>query len=91
MRNRPTRLFFALLIAVFLAACGSKLTEENFAKIETGMTVAEVTEILGEPTETKSADFLGMSGTSAVWRDEGKLVSIQFFNEKVRLKQMSRE
>jgi hypothetical protein len=41
-----------VLFSLCLAACGtSQLTQENFDKIHTGMTQAEVTAILGEPTE----------------------------------------
>lgn len=78
----------ALLFA--LAACGSKVNEENFARIENGMTEEQVFDILGKPTETSSMGALGVSGSSAVWSDDGTRISVQFVNGKVRLKQFDR-
>lgn len=78
----------ALLFA--LAGCGSKVTEENFARIEDGMTEQQVFDILGKPTETSSMGALGVSGSSAVWTDDGARISVQFVNGKVRLKQFDR-
>jgi len=78
----------ALLLA--LAGCGSKVNEENFARIEDGMTEAQVIDLLGKPTETSSMGALGVSGSSAVWSDDGARISVQFVNGKVRLKQFDR-
>ena len=78
----------ALLLA--LAGCGSKVNEENFARIENGMTEQQVFDILGKPTETSSMGALGVSGSSAVWSDDGTRISVQFVNGKVRLKQFDR-
>ena len=78
----------ALLFA--LAGCGSKVTEENFSRIEDGMTEQQVFEILGKPTETSSMGALGVSGSSAVWSEDGARISVQFVNGKVRLKQFDR-
>jgi len=86
-------LFRALALAALLfalAACGSKVTEENFARIEDGMTAQQVFDILGKPTETSSMGALGVSGSSAVWSDDGARISVQFVNGKVRLKQFDR-
>ena len=78
----------ALLLA--LAGCGSKVNEKNFARIEDGMTEAQVIDLLGKPTETSSMGALGVSGSSAVWSDDGARISVQFVNGKVRLKQFDR-
>ena len=81
----------AVIALVFaLAGCGSKLNEENFARIQDGMTEQQVFELLGAPTETSSMGALGMSGTAATWRDKGATISVQFVNGKVRLKQFER-
>ncbi|MDA8108045.1 MAG: outer membrane protein assembly factor BamE [Betaproteobacteria bacterium] len=84
------RSFAAAALVLALAACGSKITEDNFAKIHEGMTRDEVTGILGEPTESSSVDILGVSGSSATWTDKRARITIQFVNDKVRLKSFSK-
>lgn len=80
----------ALALTLILAGCGSKVNEENFARIQEEMTEQQVIELLGQPSETSSVSALGVSGTSAVWRAEDAVISVQFVNGKVRLKQFDR-
>jgi hypothetical protein len=70
---------------VLLAAC-SKVTQENFAKIQDGMSEQEVTAILGSPTESSSGSVLGMSGTSSTWAGGDATITIRFVNGKVALR-----
>ena len=77
----------ALLVA--LAAC-TKITQENFDKIRDGMTRAEVESILGTPSESSSAGVAGISGGSATWKGDAGTITIQFFNDKVRMKQFAK-
>lgn len=81
---RTMSLLTALL---FLTACGSKLNQENFDQIENGMPKEKVVALLGEPTETSSLQLGGLSGTSAVWDDGKTRITIQFINDKVKVKQ----
>jgi len=81
----------AFLAALLLAACGSKISAENFERIQTGMTQKEVVAILGEPTETSAISVAGLSGGMATWRDGNTEISVQFLNDKVQAKQLSRE
>ena len=81
MRTRALVLSALLL----LAAC-SKVTQENFAKVQDGMTEQEVTAILGSPTESSSGSILGISGTSSKWAGGDALITIQFVNGKVALR-----
>ncbi|MFR0674141.1 outer membrane protein assembly factor BamE [Enterobacterales bacterium AW_CKDN230030176-1A_HGKHYDSX7] len=67
-----------LSLCVALAAC-SKLTQENYAKLETGMTRVQVEQLLGKPTECSGA--LGIS--SCTWGDENRFVSVQFASDRV--------
>jgi len=91
MMTKPIcRLIAAAALALALAGCGSKINEENFARIEDGMTEQQVIDLLGTPTETSSMGALGMSGAAAVWTDGGARISVQFVNGKVRLKQFDR-
>jgi outer membrane protein assembly factor BamE (lipoprotein component of BamABCDE complex) len=76
----------ALILSVALLGCGSKLTQENFDKVQNGMNMEQVKSILGEPTETKSVGVGPFSGISATWKDKKTLINIQFVNDKVALK-----
>ena len=72
--------------AVFLLAACSRVTQENFAKIQDGMSEQEVTAILGSPTESSSGSILGISGTSSKWAGGDAAISISFVNGKVVLR-----
>jgi hypothetical protein len=78
-------LLAALVLALALAAC-SKVTQENFARVQDGMSEQEVHAILGKPTESNSVTILGLSGTSSRWVAGEAVITIQFANGKVRLK-----
>lgn len=73
-------ILFALLL--LLAAC-SKVTQENYAKIQEGMTEQEVHAILGAPTESSTKTLLGISGTSSRWVSGDTAITIRFVNGKV--------
>lgn len=78
-----------ILIAslVLLSAC-SKVSSDNFAKVQEGMSMQQVVSILGEPSEVSSAGLGPISGSTAVWKEKDIVIEIAFFNEKVKLKQM---
>lgn len=84
MRNLV--LAFALLV---LAAC-SKVTQENFVKIQEGMSEQEVIALLGSPTESNSVNVLGISGTSSRWARGDAEITISFVNGKVALKRFDK-
>jgi predicted Zn finger-like uncharacterized protein len=80
----------------------NKVTKENFDKIKTGMTEAQVKEILGEPTETAGTpDQLpdipgmpkmprmpgGMRVNIMVWKKGDNTITVNFMNGKVVAKQ----
>jgi len=69
--------------ALFLTACGSKLTEDNLQKIHNGMTTDEVKAILGTPTDVQSSGALGITGTTFTYHTSTSDVKITFLNEKV--------
>ena len=89
--RQSARTALALAAALFLGACGSKVSLENFERIQTGMTQKEVVAILGEPTETSAISVAGVSGGMANWQDGATVISVQFVNDKVQAKQLSRE
>jgi hypothetical protein len=81
----------ALVLCAFcLLACSSRINPANFEKIQTGMTMAQVTAILGEPTESSSVDVAVFSGTVSKWKKGDVTITIQFVNGKVVAKQLSK-
>jgi len=74
-----------VLAASLIAAC-SKVTQENFAKVEEGMSEQEVIALLGSPTESTSVNVLGVSGTASRWITKDTAVTVRFVNGKVALK-----
>lgn len=78
------------ILAIWVAGCGTKINKENFDKIQTGMTQAEVQVILGEPTEASSVDVALFSGTTSTWRAGDTAINVQFVNGKVVAKQFHR-
>jgi len=72
-------------LLVLLMAC-SKVNQENFAKIQDGMTEQEVVSLLGKPTESSSVNVLGVSGTSSRWTSGDTAITVRFVNDKVALK-----
>lgn len=78
-----------LLICISIFGC-SRVSKENFDKIRTEMTMKEVIKILGEPTQSEGIKIGGVSGTSAIWKEKGSEIYIQFLNDKVLVKSFSR-
>jgi hypothetical protein len=74
-----------LLVALLIAAC-SKVTQENFAKVEEGMSEEQVIALLGKPSESNSVNLLGVSGTVSRWQAGDALITVRFVNGKVALK-----
>ena len=86
---RVHRSFGVVILLLCLAACGSRLSQENFDKIREGMSQKEVREILGEPVNASGGSVLGLSGEEAVWRNEKTTITAHFLNDKVVSKRMS--
>jgi hypothetical protein len=74
-----------LVMALIVSAC-SKITEDNFAKIEEGMSEQEVIALLGAPTQSNSLNVLGVSGAASRWTSRHALVGVHYVNGKVVLK-----
>lgn len=79
-----------LLLLLALAACGSKVNESNYAKIEIDMTEEQVTSLLGAPSESSSIAVAGLSGTSSKWVAREGTINVQFLNGKVKAKAFSK-
>jgi hypothetical protein len=80
-----------MAVCVCLVSCsGSKISQENFEKIHTGMTMAQVQAILGEPTESSSVGVAGFLGGTSKWQAGEVTITVQFFSGKVIAKQFSK-
>ena len=86
---RTLRSVGVAVLLLFLAACGSRINQENFDKIRDGMSQKEVREILGEPVDASGASFLGLSSGEAMWKDDKTTITVHFLNDKVVGKHMS--
>lgn len=84
-----TTLLIFMVLGFTLVACSKKVTQSNFEKIQTGMSMKEVVGILGEPSSSESFNFAGFAVTSASWKDKKAVINIQFFNDKVKIKSYS--
>jgi len=80
------RICALVLIAMLLLAACSKVTQENFTKVQDGMSEQEMAAILGSPSESSSTSVLGISGTSSKWVAGDGVITIRFVNAKVALK-----
>jgi hypothetical protein len=75
----------AVAAALLIAAC-SKVTQDNFAKIQDGMSEQEVMALLGSPSESNSINVLGVSGTASRWAARDAVITVSFVNGKVAVK-----
>jgi hypothetical protein len=82
------RLAILTIAGLFLFGCFDRLTQENFNKVEKGMTFEEVVAILGQPTDSKSVGVGPLSATSSKWSNAKVEISIKFVNNKVQLKSL---
>ena len=80
-----------LCCALFLLIGCSKISQDNYQKIQPNMTMQEVIAILGEPTHTENISIAGISGASAAWQDSSGEIAIQFLNDRVTIKTFSKE
>lgn len=78
-------------LCLLLSACGSRINEVNFDKIGNGMSKDEVRAILGDPSRTEAAGIPGFSGASMSWEDDGTVITVQFINDKVFLKNLAKK
>lgn len=83
---KKVKLLAVGLALVALVGCGSKLTPENLAKVEGGMTQAQVEQILGKPTKVETGGALGISATTMLYESGGKKVKIVIMNDSVMSK-----
>ncbi len=74
-------LVLALALALALLAGCSKINQDNYDKLEVGMTFGKVTDILGRTN--KCAEQLGTR--TCTWGDEQKYIRVSFVADKLVL------
>lgn len=83
-------LVILIVLMVLLSSCGSdktKITKEMYEQIESGMTIEEVVEILGEGEENAKTEAAGVAIISMQWvNDDGGNIQIMFQDGKVDTK-----
>jgi hypothetical protein len=84
--NRRLSLPAVLLLTCVIAACGPRVSQENYEKIENDMSTEEVNRLLGKPTEVSSFGIGGLSATTAKWVGKTHTITVTFTNEKVKMK-----
>lgn len=74
-----------LALLVMLAAC-TRITQENYLRIDEGMNELEVNALLGSPTESQSFNAFGLSSTVSRWVADDAVITVRFLNGKARIK-----
>lgn len=80
------KILFIIIVSAFVSACSSRINQDNYEKVKPGMSYQEVESILGEPSSTTSLSFGNVIGLSASWEDHHGSINVQFFNNKVKIK-----
>jgi len=72
-----------LLLGTLLFGCETKsrINQENFSRIESGMTYDEVVALLGEPDECAAARLV----ESCTWGEKESGITVNFVNKKAFL------
>lgn len=69
------------LSGFLLSACGNRISLENFNKLKTGQSYAEVEKIVGAPTRCDEM----LAFRACVWGDEKRGFSVNFVADKALL------
>ncbi len=75
--------------ALLLTACSTRVTPENYEKLQPGMTKAQVHAILGKPDAVTGDDIGGvLSLTKEVWKASKQSITVTFGNDALALKSL---
>ncbi len=75
----------AVALLLLLSAC-SKVTPENYAKLESGMTREEVYAVLGKPDEVSGSGVGNLTMSSELWEGKEHRVTVTFAGDRIVLK-----
>ena len=82
-------LLLAPMLAFALLLGCSKATQENYNKVESGMSQEEVYGILGKPDEVNSGSIGSLTASSETWRGRDHTISVKFANGEVKMKSIT--
>jgi hypothetical protein len=77
------RLTLPLLLAALLLVACSRVTPDNYGRIEAGMTRAQVYEILGRPDSVEGGGLGNMELSVETWSSRRHRITVGFANGKV--------
>lgn len=77
------------VLAVALLAGCSKATQDNYQKVESGMSRSEVYNILGKPDEVNSGSIGSLTASSETWQGNDHTISVKFANGEVKMKSIT--
>ena len=76
----------AIVCLVAIPGCGSKVDQDHYAKITTGMSESDVHSILGSPASTETDPSGQVPGASKqTWKNGDKTIMIGFVDGKVAI------
>lgn len=88
--NKGLCCLFLLLLVISLVGFVSKVNENNFEKIEAGMTLQQVINILGKPSHLEAIIANNDALTLAIWRQPNSLIMLKFIANRVAMKNFSK-
>ncbi|MEP6708788.1 MAG: outer membrane protein assembly factor BamE [Verrucomicrobiota bacterium] len=78
---------FFVIVFLFDACSGKRLTKANVDQVNQGMTKKQVESVLGHPTSIDSKDFVLFKKTTYRYRQGNDSVTIVFKEDKVESKE----
>ena len=89
-RHFISTLLVSCALLFTFSSCGGGISQANYDKVNTGMTLKEVEGVLGSPTKNEIAGGgvggLAVNGGSCTWESGDKKIVVTFLNDKVQLK-----
>ena len=81
-----------LVILLLIVAWGTKVNEDNYGKIKNGMSLREILDLLGDPTEIKNLAFERAAGSAQGiyrWVEGKKSITVTTVRDRVLAKNKS--
>ncbi|PPE73505.1 hypothetical protein C3942_11910 [Solimonas fluminis] len=80
------RFLAALALATLVLAACSRVTPENYERVEAGMKREDVHAILGQPDEVSGGGFGGLSVSTETWKGRKHVVQVSYGGDTVVIK-----
>jgi hypothetical protein len=81
----------ALAGALLLLAACSRVTADNYNKLEAGMSRDEVYAILGKPDQVEGSGLGTLTISSETWRGGGQRIELSFIGDQLATKSLRSE